>query len=392
MEDVVVVDEQAMPLVEETTDAPAGAQIRYVMVSSEIRRDLQHPLSYFRRLDIVHLYRSAPWNDMKAFEFDDHTIRFRWPIDLFVHLWRARPQIVQGPEPLSLLMLPYLCATLLYLWLRPQVKLVTLSLEPIPLRDKYHPLAVPVFRAILWFWFRRATVIFWFDSGSHRNLLANGANPAKLVNMIYGSWGVDLDEFHPSGESIVRPSDDPVVLYVGRLDRVKGVHDLLDAFKILRDGGTSAHLAIVGDGPERDRLQEQSRRLGIEPYVTWYGGVKNADLPPYMRVAEYLVLPSISTKLWVQQLSITAWQAMACGLPVIATRTGCMEEFTPPEVGLLPPERNPAQFAAAMQTLLTMPERRASMSAAARAYAERRFDARRNVETAERVILEWCDA
>jgi glycosyltransferase involved in cell wall biosynthesis len=146
----------------------------------------------------------------------------------------------------------------------------------------------------------------------------------------------------------------------------------------------------VGDGPERERLQAQAQRLGVADRITWFGTVKNADLPPYMRAAEFLVLPSISTKLWVQQLSITAWQAMGCGLPVISTQTGCMDEFTPPETGILVQERDSRALATAMIALLGNPSKRQQMSQAARQYALQRFDAKRNVEHAEQTILEWC--
>jgi glycosyltransferase involved in cell wall biosynthesis len=370
--------------------ARESSSYRYAMISSEVRRDLQGPLAHFERLDIHHFYRSAPWNDMKDTEFDERTIRFRFPLDLFWKLWRARPEIVQGPEPLSLLMLPYLMATLLYLWCHPRVKLVTLSLEPIPLAQKYHPLLVPLFRLILGWWFRRAAVIFWLDTGAQRNLLNNGADPRKMVYLMYGSWGIELDEDTPDGPAARIESDDPVVLYVGRLNAVKGVRYLLDAFKLLLDRGIAAHLAIVGDGPERARLQAQARALGLEGKITWFGTIKNADLPPYFRAARFLVLPSISTKLWVQQLSTTAWQAMGCGLPVIATRTGCMDEFTPPEVGILVPERDPASLADAMALLLNDPARQRRMALAAREYALHRFDAKRNVRLAEQTILEWC--
>lgn len=363
---------------------------RYAMISSEIRRDLQGPLADFRKLDIYHFYRSAPWNDMKEAEFDARTIQFRLPFDLFWKLQAAKPDIVQGPEPLSLLMLPYLFATLVYLWLHPEVKLVTLSLEPIPLERKYYPIIVPLFRLILRSWFRRASVIFWFDSGSQRNLLVNGADPGKMVNIIYGSWGIDPDEFTPIGPSVEVPTTDPVILYVGRLSYVKGVTYLIDAFKQVLDRGIKAHLVIVGDGPERAKLEAQARELGLERHMTWFGTVKNADLPPYMRAAQFLVLPSITTKLWVQQLSITAWQAMGCGLPVISTQTGCMDEFTPPEVGILVPERDPASLSSAMAELLNDTTRRQQISQAARAYALERFHARKNVERAEQTILEWC--
>lgn len=370
--------------------AAAPARHRYAMISSEIRRDLQAPLARFRRLDIYHFYRSAPWNDMKAGEFDERTIRFRLPFDLFWKLRAARPEIIQGPEPLSLLMLPFLLATLAYLWLNPGVRLVTLSLEPIPLERKYNRPVAALFRLVLGWWFRRATVIFWFDQGSRRNLLANGAPPAKLANLIYGSWGIDPAEFSPEGPRAHLPAGAPVVLYVGRLSHVKGVSYLIAAFRRLLDSGQAAHLAIVGDGPERRRLEAQARALGLEGRVSWHGTVKNADLPPYMRAAQLLVLPSISTRLWVQQLSITAWQAMGCGLPVIATDTGCMDEFTPPAAGLLVPERDPQALALAMLAVLSNPARRAALSAGARAYALERFDAVRNVQRAEETILAWC--
>jgi glycosyltransferase involved in cell wall biosynthesis len=67
-----------------------------------------------------------------------------------------------------------------------------------------------------------------------------------------------------------------------------------------------------------------------------------------------------------------------------------MDEFTPPETGVLVPERDPAALADAIAGLLTDPERRERMGRAARAYALNRFDARSNVEIAERTILERC--
>ena len=365
-------------------------RVRYAMISSEIRRDLQSPIRHFHVLDIHHLYHAAPWNDMKTSDFDERTIRFRSPIDLFVRLWTLKPDIIQGPEPLSLLMLPFLVVTLVYLWVRPRVALVTLSLEPIPLEKKYHQVVARMFRLILKHWFHRAAVIFHFDSRSERNLLDNGAPRHKMVKQIYGSWGIDPEEFTPHGDRVHLNTLDPVILYVGRLSPVKGVNYLLIAFQILLESGNHAHLAIVGDGPERARLEEQARELGISDRVTWFGTVKNIDLPAYMRAATFLVLPSISTRLWVQQLSITAWQAMGCGLPVVATRTGCMDEFTPESVGILVPERDPKQLADAMARVLSSSELTGEMAKNARQYALRRFDAKKNVVAAEATILARC--
>lgn len=363
--------------------------LKYVMVSSEIRRDLEQPLSYFERLEIHHLYNRAPWNDMKQGDFGKRTKRFFTPLSLYWHLHKIRPDIIQGPEPLSLLMYPFLVAVYLYLLLHPNTKLVTLSLEPIPLDKKYHPLLVPMFQVVLTRWFKRASVIFWFDRGSYENLLRYGAPKETLVNQLYGSWGVDLANFTPEGDQAFTNSE-PTILYVGRLAHVKGVTYLLDAFKRLRERGHAAKLAIVGDGAERDALEQQAQDSGFAGDITFYGLVKNADLPPYMRAADIFALPSISSKLWVQQLSMTAWQAMACGLPVVATDTGQMREFTPEDTGFLVPERDADALADALMALIEDASQRQAMSHAALEYARERFDTVKNVARAEDTILSRC--
>lgn len=359
------------------------------MVSSEIRRDLEQPLSYFKRLEIHHLYNRAPWNDMKQGDFGPLTKRFFTPLSLYWHLHNIKPDIIQGPEPLSLLMFPFLVAVYLYLLLHPKVKLVTLSLEPIPLDKKYHPVLVPMFQSVLTGWFKRAAVIFWFDRGSYENLLRYKAPQETLVNQLYGSWGVDLDSFKPDGDQAF-DNEIPTILYVGRLAKVKGVTYLIEAFDRLRDQGHLAKLAIVGDGAEREALEQQARASEFADDISFYGLIKNADLPPYMRAADIFALPSITSKLWVQQLSMTAWQAMACGLPVVTTDTGQMREFTPEGTGFLVEERNSDALADALGKLVEDASLREQMSEAALAYAQDRFDTVKNVARAEDTILSRC--
>jgi rhamnosyl/mannosyltransferase len=170
----------------------------------------------------------------------------------------------------------------------------------------------------------------------------------------------------------------------------KGVSYLLDALRIVLDRQTPAHLVIVGSGPEEATLRAQASRLELDTHITWFGTVKHADLGQYLRAGDIFVLPSLTTKIWSQQLSSAAWHAMAAGLPVVSTQTGCMNEFTPTETGILVPQRDARALADAISVLLLDDRRRQSMAAAARAYAERRFDARKNVEQAEQTILQWC--
>jgi len=380
---------QAATAGQATADSLKTDSLKYVMVSSEIRRDLEQPLTYFDRLEIHHLYNRAPWNDMKQGDFGERTRRFFTPLSLYWHLHKVQPDIIQGPEPLSLLMYPFLVAVYIYLLLHPKTKLVTLSLEPIPLDKKYHPLLVPMFQVVLTRWFKRASVIFWFDLGSYENLRRYGAPEDTLVNQLYGSWGVDLDNFKPAGDKAFNNSE-PTILYVGRLAKVKGVTHLIEAFKRLREKGHHAKLAIVGDGAERDALEKQAQDSGFANDITFYGLVKNADLPPYMRAADIFALPSITSKLWVQQLSMTAWQAMACGLPVVATDTGQMREFTPEGTGFLVPERDPDALADALIELTNDENKRQTMSQTALEYARDRFDTVKNVARAEETILARC--
>ena len=113
--------------------------------------------------------------------------------------------------------------------------------------------------------------------------------------------GVDLQPFRPgSGEGIV---------YVGRLIRTKGVDELLAAIRQL----PGVHLTVVGDGPERERLEHEARGLP----VTFAGQVDHATARQHIRNARCLALPSHT-----EAYPNVILEAMASGVPVVATRTG----------------------------------------------------------------------
>jgi glycosyltransferase involved in cell wall biosynthesis len=361
---------------------------RYVMISSEVRRDLEQPLEHFKRLEVYHLYNRAPWNDLREGDFQQRTRRFGSPLSLFLLLREIRPDIVQGPEPMSALMFPYLCATFVYLLLNPHVKLVTASLEAIPLEKKYPwPILWPM-KLVLPFWFRRAMVIFYLEGGAKYNLESGGAPPEKMVHHLYGSWGVNLRECNPEGPRVRYAKPYPVILNVGRMVPLKGAHVLIEAYRRLRERGLEATLALVGDGPERARLEAQAQATGYGEDIVFHGTVKNAELPDYLRAASVFVMPSLSGKIWTQQLSSATWQAMACGKPVVVSDIGRMAEFTPPEAGFLVPENDPQALSDALARLIADPELLRRMSEAALNYAHARFDDAKNIARVEEIILE----
>jgi glycosyltransferase involved in cell wall biosynthesis len=361
--------------------------IRYVMVSSEIRRDLEHPLTGFRRIEVHHLYNRAGWNDMLPSDFGPHTRRFTHPVNLFRQLARIKPHVIQGPEPLSIRMFPYLLAVFVYLLQHPDVSLVCMSQETIPLRRKYGWLGESIMRPVLRRWFARAGVLLWLDESSRANMLTLGAPAHKLRYMLYGCWGVDLREFRPEGP-VVRLSEHPVILCVARLSPEKGINNLIEAYRLVRQSGIACTLAIIGDGKSRAALVAQAQATGYGDDIIFLGTKKHAELPAYLRGAYVLTLPSIRTRLWVQHISMITWHAMACALPVIVTDVGEMRRYTPEGTGMLVPERDPEALALALTQILHDPELRASMSRQALRYARETFDLETNIRAVEQMIID----
>jgi len=131
-------------------------------------------------------------------------------------------------------------------------------------------------------------------------------------------FGVDPDMFAPHP----RPRDPArgfLIGYVGRLVPEKGVDLLLEAV-----AGMDAvwRLAIVGAGPERERLGTLSRRLGLGGRVSFEGDIPSIRMPAFYRELDVLVLPSRSQSNWVEQFGRVLIEAMACGVPVVGSDCG----------------------------------------------------------------------
>ena len=372
--------------------APATqAQVRFAMVSSDIRRDLVEPLRHFTRLAITHFYRQASYGDLTADELADHLIPYRGPLDLYGGLHSARPEIVQGVEPFAVRPLPYLLAG----WQaarRLHAALLIVTLENRPLSIKHGPMTARLLRLVLRPVFRDARLIVPLNAGAARNVLTVGPHNDKIQRLMYGTWGVDLSEFTPQRDG--REPDfgpDRVILYVGRLHTEKGIFDLLDAFALIKERAGHVQLVLVGDGPARSAVEQRVQEHGWHDAVRLTGTVKHRDLPPYFRAAELFVAPSITTPKWEEQVGMTNIQAMACSVPVVSTRSGAIPEYVPDgEAGLLVPERDPQVLADALLTLLSDPALRHRLGQAGRLYAETHYSAATNIRQAETVILERC--
>jgi glycosyltransferase involved in cell wall biosynthesis len=142
--------------------------------------------------------------------------------------------------------------------------------------------------------------------------------------------------------------EERIVLSIGRLSREKAHSDLISAFKLLRDTHpeTKCKLVIVGDGPERARLEAGARSSGVQSDVIFTG--QQSDVQPFYGVADVFVLPSRS-----EGSPNVLLEAMVAGVPIVATHVGGVPEIVETnQSALLVPPNHPRELADAITRVL----------------------------------------
>jgi glycosyltransferase involved in cell wall biosynthesis len=154
-----------------------------------------------------------------------------------------------------------------------------------------------------------------FLAGNHRwpateSMVACGVDPAKAV--AYDWPGGQRPERHAVKKA---PADGPAeILYVGTLSAAKGVGDLVEAFRLLRQSGVAVRLTVVGDGPELPRLRERTADLALDA-VRFPGRVGNAEAFARMRSAALVVVPSRPS--FPEGFPLTLTEALASRTPTV---------------------------------------------------------------------------
>jgi glycosyltransferase involved in cell wall biosynthesis len=173
--------------------------------------------------------------------------------------------------------------------------------------------------------------------------LAPGVDVEALTN------GVDTAVFTP-GEAALPPEGRVRLVVPRRLFGKNGVEFLVRAMPRIVER-VDAEALLVGDGPERGRLESLAKELGVADRIRFLGARPSEEMPGLLRSGEVAVFPSL-----MEATSVAALESMACGVPVAASRVGGLPEIVDEEVGTLFEPADPDGLADAVVRLLSSPD------------------------------------
>ena len=221
-------------------------------------------------------------------------------------------------------------------------------------------------------------------AASADRIIVASKHEQHLLTALYGAdaeriavvpCGVDLDLFSPMDKEFARRrlglrDGERVILFVGRIEPLKGIDILIAAAAQLHEDENFAVLIVGGDARADAQIAElraQATRLGVDHHISFVGAVEHTELPVYYNAADVCVLPS-----YYESFGLVAVESMACGTPVVASRVGGLTStVSDGETGYLIPWRCPEPFAERLELLLDNDELRASFGRAGREAVER---------------------
>jgi D-inositol-3-phosphate glycosyltransferase len=190
------------------------------------------------------------------------------------------------------------------------------------------------------------------------HLIANYPSNPDRISVV--PCGVNLDRFQPTDTIEARRclglnEEDRVVLFVGRIEPLKGIDRLIQAVSLLRDIPNLKLIVVGGDASSRDeidQLKNLCRTLGIEYSVSFQELVEQERLPCYYSAADVTVMPS-----YYESFGLVAIESLACGTPVVTTKVGDMENIIiDGKTGYVVLDNTPELLAESISRLLTGPK------------------------------------
>ncbi|MFP3948262.1 MAG: glycosyltransferase family 4 protein [Longimicrobiales bacterium] len=170
--------------------------------------------------------------------------------------------------------------------------------------------------------------------------LAPGARVEALTN------GVDTSLFRPV-EPALPPAHGPRIVVPRRLFAKNGVDDFIRALPEIVEGAEGVESVLIGDGPEREKIEKMIRERRMEDRVRMLGTRPHEEMPALLSSADVAVFPS-----HMEATSVAALECMACEVPVAASRVGGLPEIVDRSVGALFEPRDPRDLARTVVDLL----------------------------------------
>ena len=230
-------------------------------------------------------------------------------------------------------------------------------------------------------------------SDYNRRLIVDACGPDVATDHVHVlHCGVDTDVFVPRDAPEPATSDERVLrlLHIGTLHEVKGQRYLLEACAELRRRDVPVSCVIVGDGSDRQMLENLSRELDLGGVVSMVGRRTRDEVARHVAEADVLVAPSVPTSGGKREgIPVVLMEAMAAGLPVVSSRLSGIPELVDDGVnGLLAEPSDWAGLADALERLARDPELRRQLGRAARATVVADFD----LETNARALLQLIES
>jgi glycosyltransferase involved in cell wall biosynthesis len=223
-----------------------------------------------------------------------------------------------------------------------------------------------------------------------RDYLRRLCAPNGKIKVVYP--GVDLQAFSPLNR---RDHENFRILFVGRLSHSKGISLLLKAFSRLYAGNKNVELWMCGAGQRGGQEEVLARAMAKRHPIRILGYVEHGSLPDVQRECDVLCLPSIDMrkcgiKVWEEQFGFVLVEAMACGLPIVATNCGAIPEVIGSRNIIVPQESSDALYLA-LRGIMEDDAMRQDISRANRARAESLFDIKKQREKFEKILAGCFD-
>jgi glycosyltransferase involved in cell wall biosynthesis len=295
---------------------------------------------------------SVPVTQLRAWSLGSGSLITYGPLGLIRALRRFRPDLVHVEEE------PWSLAAVELTWM---TRLLRVPFTFFTWENSGRHLSLP-FRVTQGSVLRRASAAVAGNAEAKDRL---GRLGFKKPMVVLPQLGVDPRVFQPS------KSGDPnrkVVGFVGRLVPHKGLLPLVEALGRM---AADVRLMVVGNGPLKAELLRRAQALRLGSRLELHEGVSHQDVPRYLQQMSVLVLPSLTTDTWKEQFGHVLIEAMACGVPVVGSDSGAIQEVIG-DAGIVVPEGDVTALAGALDLLLSDPVMRKDFASRgqARVFAE----------------------